>query len=328
MVQPEVLKKWDLGIGEASGFQVSDIHAHSVTNFALFKFADGRYVLFSAPDYKWQETVKQQIIGEGHSVLYFHTKDSLKVEGYLKFTQQPLVDTSLAPATRVLSLTDVASEFTRVLYESEMTSEKMVIATEISNQMVKCVQEDITCVAAIGKLANHHGYTYYHSARVAAYSIALAIEMGESDNQSLEILAIGCLLHDIGKSKIDLEILNKKSALTAAEWNLMRRHPEMDGDVVAGSNLDNSALEIILHHHERLDGEGYPHKLNSGEISKEVRIASFADTFDALTTNRPYQPSCTRFEALDVIRHRFLNQLDKDCFKAMITIMQKATKTA
>jgi putative nucleotidyltransferase with HDIG domain len=325
-MHPEALKKWELERGEASGFQTSDIRPGSVTNFALFSLVNGRYVLVSVPGYKWQESAKQEILKGGHSVLYYCTAETLKAEAYQKFIHQPIVDISLPPNEKVLALTEVGAELTRVLYDSIMTQETLILAEEISQQMVTCVQQDVTCVAAIGKLANHHWYTYYHSARVAAYSIALAIKMGESNAKKLEAIAVGCLLHDIGKSKIDLHILNKGEVLTSEEWILMRRHPEMGGEVVEGSGLSTIPIDIILHHHERLDGAGYPHKLNSGEISLEVRMAAFSDVFDALTTNRPFQKSCSRFEALDVIRSRFLNQLDKECFKAMVAILHDTGK--
>jgi putative nucleotidyltransferase with HDIG domain len=328
MTHPDTFKKWELKNGEASGFQLDQIKLDTVTDFPLFIHKENAYVLLSAPGYKWQEATQKQLLGEGRSVLYYHTADSSKVEGYLKLSLLPKVDSSLAPAARVINVTDIAAEFTRVLYEGTLTASSLVLAEEISTQMVACVREDITCVGALGKLANHHWYTYYHSARVSAYSIAMAIEMGINDVRSLEEIAVGCLLHDIGKSKIDLNILNSPGPLSAEEWGVMRRHPEMGEEVVHDSQLTNLPREIILHHHERLDGGGYPHKLNAGEILKEVRIAAFADTFDALTTNRPYQPSRSRFEAMDLIRHRFLDQLDRDCFKAMILILQKASKKA
>ena len=214
-----------------------------------------------------------------------------------------------------------------MLYDQAMTPATMAKGEEIASHMVECLQEDNTCVAALGKLANHHWYTYYHSARVASYAIAIAIEMGMTNKEQLEEMAVGCLFHDIGKSKIKLEILNKDSPLTTDEWGMIRRHPEFGDEVVHETHLGVVPREIILHHHERLDGLGYPHKLGAAELIKEVRIASFADTFDALTTNRPYQPSRSRFEALDLIRHRFLEQLDKDCYKAMVTILQRANKT-
>jgi HD-GYP domain-containing protein (c-di-GMP phosphodiesterase class II) len=167
-----------------------------------------------------------------------------------------------------------------------------------------------------------------HSARVASYALALAMEMGQTDKIQLQAMAAGCIFHDIGKSKIDLTILNKNGPLTNDEWTLIKKHPEFGEQLVHDGFLGVVPLEIILHHHERLDGGGYPHKLTAKDILMEVRIASFADTFDALTTNRTYQAGRSRYEALDLIRHRFLEQLDKDCYKAMVLILKRASEKA
>jgi putative two-component system response regulator len=102
---------------------------------------------------------------------------------------------------------------------------------------------------------------------------------------------------------------------------MMKQHPVYGDDVVKGSLLAVTPREIILHHHERFDGTGYPHNLAERELLEEVKIAAFADVFDALTTNRPYQVSRTRFEALDFIRHKLLKNIHRDSFQAMVELL-------
>ena len=319
-------KNFVLPKDEAAVISVDQVKVNSVTDFLIYINKDGQYDLFSAPGYKWHNFNLEQLVKDGHGALFYHTADSAKVDQYLKISQLPSIDPSLPPTQRVLQITDVGAELTKMLYESPLTGASIAKGEEIAGHMVTCLSEDNTCVVALGKLANHHWYTYYHSARVASYAIAIAIEMGMTNKEQLEELAVGCLFHDIGKSKITIEILNKNSPLTNDEWGMIRRHPELGDEVVHESHLTSVSRDIILHHHERLDGAGYPHKLGAAEITQEVRIASFADTFDALTTNRPYQPSRSRFEALDLIRHRFLEQLDKECYKMMVMILQRAVK--
>jgi HD-GYP domain-containing protein (c-di-GMP phosphodiesterase class II) len=232
---------------------------------------------------------------------------------------------SLEPRKRILNITDVAAELTKFLYEYPLSPSSLAKGSEIAAAMTETMIEDNSCVVALGMLASHDWYTYYHSARVASYSLALAIEMGLTDRDQLEELSLGCLFHDVGKSRIDLNILNKAGPLSSGEWSLVREHPKHGIVVIDATKLGVIPREVILHHHERLDGAGYPHNLKPNELLTEVRIASFADTFDALTTNRPYQPSRTRFEALELIRNRFLAQLDPECFKAMVALFKKAS---
>lgn len=323
----EPAKTWMLTKADSATLSLEQILAGTTTDFALFVLVEGQYVLFASPTYKWDQGEIDRLLQQGHAVLYYHTTDQAKVDAYRKIASIPKVDTTLPPAQRILSITDVGAELTKILYEYPLTSTSYAKGTEIAKQMVDVMREDNTCVAALGKLANHDWYTYYHSARVAAYALSIAIEMGLTDVEQLQEISIGCLFHDVGKSKIDLMILNKTGPLSDPEWLKIRLHPEYGVSVIDDTRLGVVPREIILHHHERLDGSGYPHHLSTHDIMQEVRIAAFADTFDALTTNRPYQPSRSRYDALDLIRHRFLQQLDQDCFKAMLTILQRAKQT-
>jgi putative nucleotidyltransferase with HDIG domain len=315
---------WFLTSDQAVVFILDQVKANSVTDFALFLIAEGEYVLYAPPKYHWSEAELGRLAREGHGVLYYSSTDQLKVDAYLKIAQVGDIDTNLPPREQILQLTDVAAQLTKILYDYPLTPASLAKGTQIANQLVEVIQQDPTSVTALGKLASHDWYTYYHSARVAAYALAIAIEMGLSDKFQLQELSLGCLFHDIGKSKIDLSILNKTGPLTNDEWAIIRTHPEFGIRLIDNSKISIVPREIILHHHERLDGAGYPHRLTEHELLQEVRIAAFADTFDALTTNRPYQPGRSRFEALDLIRHRFLQQLDPECYKAMVEILKRA----
>ncbi len=313
---------------EAAVLPLDQVRAQSITDFKLYMNTGSEFRLLKPSGYRWVSDDLEILTRDGHGAVYYHTADAAKVQAYLKFSSLPTLDASLQPDQRVIRITDIAAQLTKMLYDEPMTEAAMAKGSEIASQMVSCLEEDRTCVAALGKLANHHWYTYYHSARVGSYALALAMEMGLTDRAQLQAMAVGCIFHDIGKSKINLEILNKNGPLTNDEWVLIRQHPEFGEELVHDSYLGHISREIILHHHERLDGGGYPHKLSAADILMEVRIASFADTFDALTTNRTYQAGRSRFEALDLIRHRFLEQLDRDCYKAMVMLLQRAGKKA
>lgn len=299
---------------------------NSVTDFDLFIEVDNKLIPYATAPYRWMRDELTRLLAAGHRVLYYSSSDQQKVDAYGQLIKIPSVDMSLAPPQRIVSLTDAAAELTRVLYEHPLTEATLARGQDIARDLVTTIREDRTSVKALGKLATHDMYTYYHSARVAAYALAIALHMSAQDEEHLQAIAIGCLLHDIGKSKINLALLNKHGPLTTEEWSLMRQHPEFGHATVRNSLLQQVPREIILHHHERLDGAGYPHQLTSTELLQEVRIATFADIFDALTTNRPYQISRTRFEALDLIRNKMLNHLDKDVYKAMVDILALTSK--
>jgi len=144
-------------------------------------------------------------------------------------------------------------------------------------------------------------YTHGHSLRVADLSCALGERLELQDNQ-MKTLRVGALLHDLGKIAIDTEILTKKGLLTASERESMERHSEEGAAIVARLKGYDRVADIILNHHERLDGAGYPSGRKNREISFLARIVSVADNFDAITSTRSYHTLIDQMTALDTIR--------------------------
>ena len=129
-----------------------------------------------------------------------------------------------------------------------------------------------------------------HSRRVSAYAVLLARQYGLPDDM-IEVIRVGGLLHDIGKLKVSARVLAKPSRLTEEEWRSLQSHPELGYDMVVHQHVDPVVAEIILHHHERMDGSGYPDGLFGEEIPWPVRIISVMDAFDAITGPRAYRKS-------------------------------------
>ncbi len=127
-----------------------------------------------------------------------------------------------------------------------------------------------------------------HSRRVSAYSVRLAVQFGLAD-EVVETIRLGALLHDVGKLLTPLRILEKPGRPNAREWQELKVHPELGADICHRSGFDDEVVAIVLHHHERCDGSGYPDKLAHPAIPYTVRIVSVMDTFDALTSSRDYR---------------------------------------
>ena len=146
-------------------------------------------------------------------------------------------------------------------------------------------------------------YTAGHSRRVADMSVNIGKEIGVSEEE-VEILNKSSLLHDIGKMGIPDQILNKQGSLTNEEFDFIKKHPVLGVDICSNLRLVPQILDIIHHHHEKLDGSGYPDGLPAEEISRLVRIVTIADIFDALTTDRPYRVSKTNTEAIFILKKK------------------------
>jgi response regulator RpfG family c-di-GMP phosphodiesterase len=172
-------------------------------------------------------------------------------------------------------------------------------------------------------LGNRDHYTFEHALRVAEISKRVGILLGISD-EDLEFLELGCLVHDSGKIAIPDDVLLKPGRFDKLDRRIMNCHPLVGARMFACRDHDDRVTEIILHHHERLDGNGYPAGLKGEEISLLVRIVSVADTYEALIARRPYKNPISRERAYGILAEEVENgALDARVVEALIV----ATKT-
>lgn len=165
-------------------------------------------------------------------------------------------------------------------------------------------------------------YTGKHAERVAAYGLALARACGmEVDEPHIEF---GFLLHDIGKVAISDAILHKPGSLTAPELDVMRQHPVIGDEIVSGIDFLSEARHVVRSHHERWDGAGYPDRLARDEIPLAARVFAVADTFDALTSDRPYRAAASFAEARAVIAQGAGSQFDPEIAAEFMAIPDEA----
>lgn len=166
-------------------------------------------------------------------------------------------------------------------------------------------------------------YTAGHSLNVTA----IAVSMGRALDFSLKELGIlrkGALLHDIGKLGVPDLILNKKDKLHPDGLLVVKEHATMGKKICERLSFDPNIIDIIYHHHEKLNGSGYPEKLKDGQISKYVRVVSVADIFDALTTERPYRAAMTEADAVAIL-HKEANEglISKDMVACLEKLVDK-----
>ena len=165
-------------------------------------------------------------------------------------------------------------------------------------------------------------WTAGHSERVTQLSLAMAGEIG-LDVDQYDTLHRGGLLHDIGKIGIHAEILDKPGRLTREEFSEMQRHTEIGATILEPMAAYAHIIPIVLHHHERLDGAGYPHGLKGDEIPLLARLLSVADVFDALTSERPYRASWPVEQAVTTIEEGAGSQFDPEMVKPFLALMTR-----
>jgi diguanylate cyclase (GGDEF)-like protein/putative nucleotidyltransferase with HDIG domain len=165
-------------------------------------------------------------------------------------------------------------------------------------------------------------YTLNHSVNVAAYAAMLATAAGLNE-QAGETVKYAALLHDVGKIGISKRILTKRSPLTNSEYERLKRHPQIGANIIKDIGILAKEIPIILHHHERYDGTGYPHGLRANEIPLGAKILSIADAFDAMTTSRDFRDKFSKKEAIQVLIAEKGRQFDPNLVDLFLTSLEQ-----
>jgi putative nucleotidyltransferase with HDIG domain len=196
---------------------------------------------------------------------------------------------------------------------------KQYLAVEnIVNELIKSLEENKGALYTVTELMGTDMYTYKHSINVAILSILVARSMGYSD-VVVKHIAMGGLLHDIGKVKIVPELVNKKGELTIEEFEEMKKHPEYGFEMVKDDRvLAGIAKSIIRYHHEKRDGSGYVSHLEKEDIPEYVGIVTVCDMYDAMTTDRSYRKRMPIYTALETLMCEAIYKIDPQIYRYLV----------
>ncbi len=223
---------------------------------------------------------------------------------------------------KAIALKENSKIVVKDLLDDPRSGETIKKSNDMVNGMIDCIMENRDAIYDLLTLRGYDYYTYTHSVNVGALSISMgvAIDMKRKD---VEKLGMGALLHDIGKSIIPHEVLNKQGKLNGAEYQTIKNHV-IEGERILREHKDmpEESFYAVLQHHEKLTGKGYPMGLQGDEIKLFGRIAAISDCYDALTTQRPYKPAFTPFYALSIVSKE-TGDYDPEILKAFIKMLGK-----
>lgn len=191
-------------------------------------------------------------------------------------------------------------------------------ALPIVEEISSSVMRNPGALIGLARLKNQDDYTYMHSVAVCALMVSLARQLGLNEDQVRQAGLAG-LLHDVGKIMIPLSILNKTGKLTDDEFATIKGHPaEGHKLLLEGSGINEVALDVCLHHHEKVDGSGYPERLADTQISLFAKMGAVCDVYDAITSNRPYKNGWEPAEALRKMAEWSKGHFDSVVFHAFV----------
>lgn len=220
-----------------------------------------------------------------------------------------------------------ASETIDAMFSNPESLKNVENTQPVVNNFIDIILNDTSAVESLMKITAHDYYTHTHSINVSIYTLSLGSFLGIT-GKDLEVLGMAAILHDLGKSKIDYEIINKNGKLTEDEFMQMKNHPALGHEIALNLGIsDERILSGIRHHHEKISGGGYPDNLNGEQISQFARIIGVCDVFDALSTKRSYKDPMSSFESLRLMKEQMEGHLDMKMVNSFIKMLHKQGKS-
>ncbi len=209
----------------------------------------------------------------------------------------------------------VVSMFQEVRMGKAISSEA---AGELVDEIASSVMRNPGALISLARLKTADDYTYMHSVAVCALMVALAQQLGLDEEQTRQA-GMGGLLHDLGKALMPMEVLNKPGKLTDAEFAIIKTHP-VEGHrlLLEGGSVGAVPLDVCLHHHEKMDGSGYPKRLKDEDISLYAKMGAVCDVYDAITSNRPYKSGWDPAESIRKMTEWANGHFDPRVFQAFV----------
>lgn len=287
----------------------------------LYLYYQGQYLLFRPKAFQWKDEDTQKLEGFGVKHLYIQCESE---SAHHQFLESNLTRIMREPRIPV-------AQKSKILYEASATMLESIYknpdSPEALRRSIKIVENSIDFLSKrenfieLMKLATSDFSEYTHAVHTATYATTLTREMGLKTYDQLSAVGIGSLLHDIGKVRIAPDLLGKKDLLSADERKEIEKHPLYGYEIVRkNGSLPELSEKIILMHHERPNGKGYPYRL-SGDFLVLAKIVGICDCFDSLTSNRIYQEAKSPLNALKLMQSDLQDEYDQNILTSFIRML-------
>lgn len=207
----------------------------------------------------------------------------------------------------------VKEMFDEVRLGKAIDSEKTI---PLVGEIEMLVQRNASAILSVARLKTHDDYTYMHSIAVCALMLSLAHQL-DLDEEQTRLAGVGGLMHDLGKALMPTEILSKPGKLTDAQFVTVKKHPQAGATVLQENGAAPEVIDIALHHHEKVNGSGYPDGLAGDDISLLARMGAICDVYDAVTSERPYKKAWDPSNAIQAMA-KWEGHFDKKLFAVFV----------
>ncbi|MBN8555646.1 MAG: HD-GYP domain-containing protein [Deltaproteobacteria bacterium] len=300
----------------------------TVLDHDLYLKSDNKYVLYRKASLPFTMKDKHRLQDSRTKVLFIRCESERELRRFYESNLPNIID---SPKVTVKQKAEVlyqcATGIAQDIFENPSSKESIGKSREVVNNTIKLLGKSSDSFLQIISLSSHDYYTYTHCVNVMTFSIGLLSSLGIKDPVLLKEVGAGALLHDIGKAKVPIHILNKPGPLTDEEWVVMKQHPVFGYEMLHSTPTPERGKEIVIQHHEKISGIGYPKGLKGDAVPLASQVVSICDAYDAMTTNRCYQKALKPFQAFQIITHEMRGHFDPkivEKFIQMLNLKKKA----
>jgi HD-GYP domain-containing protein (c-di-GMP phosphodiesterase class II) len=301
--------------------RLSTIRPDKITSFDIYIYLDQRYVMYlRAGDRLSDGKIEKLHSRDTGDSFFVRVEDKQK---YRDWVREEMNSDQLNPFDKAKILRESSVALMEDLFENPDVNTALDESRPIITEFIDFMEKAPEAMGFMISLSGHDFYTYNHSLDVSIYSLGLGRALGYND-KDLEELGVGALFHDIGKRNVNLDILCKKGALTDAEWEQMKMHPQYGLVILNGHpNISDAIKAACFEHHESWSGNGYPQQIMGEQIHPFARIVAITDTYDAMTTQRSYNTPLKPMDAVTMMKEKLAGRYDPEILKAMYSVLFK-----
>ena len=295
--------------------------------FSVYLRQQDGYVLYTSKGERFTQKHRKKLYDNGVAQVYIEAEERPEFERYVEENLGTILDDEDLPReerSKVLytASAGILEETFEAKLPEAIKSRHFERVSNLVKQSIGFLSDDRS-LKTLAPFISHDYRTYTHCLQVFIYTISILNTYKVSD-ETLFHCGMGAMLHDLGKTKIPVNIINKPGPLDDKEREVINTHPVQGVSLCAGMPLSQESLNCILFHHENMDGSGYPSGLKGEAIPLPVRVITACDVYDALTSDRPYARGRTPFEALKLMRNKMEKAFDLDVFKRLVTTLSGA----
>lgn len=304
--------------------QVSSLRLDTITGFDLYIQAQPGEpaVLYADHTVPFNETSRKRLEENQVQFLYVHSD---QLDEYREYIETNMADILNDAGIRLEEKSDLLHLTSQGIVQGALDGRDLKQSIERGSKLVEHTVDFLfghrSALRHLIESASVDYEIYSHSVNVCVMSLSLGHRMGFSADKLIDF-GMGTLFRDIGVIKLDQNIVQSPNKLTVEEFEQIKRHPGLTVELLKNCGVNQEiTLDVALHHHEKLDGSGYPEGLTAPEITPFSRICTVIDIFDALTTNRKHRAAIGTYEALKLMTSEMRGEIDIDIMKSFITMM-------